>query len=87
MERILEELPALARAVDGSAELEPVSIAAAAEAGWLLHADAEATLEVRAPAALCTLSNRNRFVQFFERVFEALLESEGGRHEEGDRPV
>jgi CheY-like chemotaxis protein len=87
MERILEELPALVRAVDGGAELEPVSIAAAAEAGWLLHADAEATLEVRVPAALCTLANRDRFVQFFERVFGALLESERGRHEEGNPPV
>ncbi|WP_416282080.1 response regulator [Natronococcus sp.] len=79
MEEILEDLLALARAGDVADELEPVSVAAAAEAGWPLPPDAEATLEMRVPATLRALADRDRFVRFFERVFDALLEGEASR--------
>lgn len=79
MEAVLEDLLALARAGDVADELEPVSVAAAAEAGWPLPPDAEATLEVRVPATLRALADRDRFVRFFERVFDALLEGEASR--------
>ncbi len=77
MERIIEDILALARADDASLDTGPVSLAAAAQTAWasVESTDADATLDVRADETL--VADETALVRLLENLFRNSTEHAG----------